>query len=154
MADQAEKKPITLADIQEMWKADSKINELDLGKEALKISELHSKYLNMLTTLKMQSRRAYGKMMQYRRTKSRWYLGELSKDELAALGWTPYLYAKPIKAELDKILEADPEVLAEGDKVEYYNTMVYQLEQILRSLNSRTWDVKNALQFFMWQNGG
>lgn len=152
MADQS--KPITLADIQEMWRVDSKIDELNLGKEALKISELHSKYLNMLTTTKMQSRRAYGKMLQYRRTKSRWFLGELSREELSALKWEPYLFAKPLKADLDKMLDADPDVLQEGDKVEYLNTMVYQLEQILRSLNSRTWDVKNALQFFMWQNGG
>jgi hypothetical protein len=153
MADQTEKKPITLQDIQVMWAADTKINELDLGREALKISELHAKYLNMLTATKMQSRRAYGKMLQYRRLKERYFLGLLSKDELASLGWEPYLFAKPLKAELDKILDADTDVLQEGDKVAYLDTMVYQLEQIMRSLNSRTFDVKNAIQFFLWQQG-
>jgi len=39
------------------------------------------------------------------------------------------------------------------DKIEYFKTVLYQLEQIIRSLNSRTWDIKNAIEWLKWSNG-
>ena len=39
------------------------------------------------------------------------------------------------------------------DKIEYYKTVVFTLEQILRSLNSRTWDLKTAVEWQKFTNG-
>ena len=39
------------------------------------------------------------------------------------------------------------------DKVAYYKTLVFTLEQILRSLNSRTWDLKTAVEWQKFTNG-
>jgi hypothetical protein len=39
------------------------------------------------------------------------------------------------------------------DKIEYYKTVVFTLEQILRSLNSRTWDIKSAIEWNKFTNG-
>jgi hypothetical protein len=39
-----------LDELQAEWKKDSQIDELNLGSAAIKTSELHAKYLNVLTT--------------------------------------------------------------------------------------------------------
>ena len=38
-----------LSEIQSQWKSDSKINNLDLGSEAVKVATLHAKYLTLLS---------------------------------------------------------------------------------------------------------
>ena len=48
---------ITLNEIQDMWAKDCKVDELNLGQESTKIPELHAKYLNLLTTFKLQLRK-------------------------------------------------------------------------------------------------
>jgi hypothetical protein len=46
----------TLNEIQDEWSIDCKVNELNLGQESTRIPELHSKYLNQLTTFKVSIR--------------------------------------------------------------------------------------------------
>ena len=38
-------------------------------------------------------------------------------------------------------------------KAEYFKTVIYTLEQILRSINSRTWDIKSAIEWNKFTNG-
>ena len=49
---------ITLNELQDMWKVDCKVDELILGQESTKIPELHAKYLNYLSTFKLQLRKS------------------------------------------------------------------------------------------------
>ena len=60
---------------------------------------------------------------------------------------------KPLKNEMDEFLICDAELLKLQDKVEYFKTVSYQLEQIIRSLNSRTWDIKNSIEWNKFTNG-
>ena len=57
---------ITLQEIQEQWEDDCKLDELNLGQESTKIPELHSKYLNMLTTFKLQLRKNKSNLLKNR----------------------------------------------------------------------------------------
>ncbi len=142
-----------LTDIQEEWKKDSILDELDLGKEALKISSLHAKYLSILSNTKLQLRKAESDYNSLRRVKYRYYRGELSFEELVKLGWDQYQGSKPLKNEMDEFLVCDEDLNAAQDKLEYFKTVVYTLEQIIRSLNSRTWDVKNCVEWNKFTNG-
>ena len=46
-----------LSDIQDEWKKDSIINQLELGNEAVKTATLHAKYLSILSNMKLQLRK-------------------------------------------------------------------------------------------------
>lgn len=142
-----------LTDLQEMWADDCKINELNLGQESVKTPNLHAKYLNLLTSTKLNLRKAESDYLNCRRKKYKYYRGEMSREELEEEGWDQWQGNKPLKNEMDEFLQVDLDLIKFLDKVEYFKTVLYQLEQILRSLNSRTWDIKNAIEWSKFTNG-
>lgn len=142
-----------LSDIQSEWSKDSKINDIELGSEAIKVPILHSKYLSYLSNVKLSLRKSESDYYKLRRVKYRYYRGELTKMELQNLGWEQYQGNKPLKNEMEEFLQCDDQLNTLTDKVEYYKTVVFTLEQILRSINSRTWDIKSAIEWNKFTNG-
>lgn len=142
-----------LTELQEAWKKDCVIDETNLGRAASRTPELHAKYLNLLTSAKLQFRKAESDYLKLRRVKYRYFRGELTRDELEQLGWAQYQGVKPIKNEMDEFLQTDEDLIQAQDKLEYLRTVLLQLESILKSLNSRTWDIKNSIEWTKFTNG-
>ena len=143
-----------LQEIQTMWEQDCKVDQTNLGRAAARVPELHAKYLNMMTSVRLQYRKAEADYLRLRKLKYRYYRGELSKEELTELGWEQYLNNKPLKNEMDEFMASDDDIIQSTDKMEYIKTVLFQLEQILKSINSRTWDVKSAIEWYKFTNGG
>ena len=143
-----------LNEIQAMWAEDCKVDQTNLGRSAARVPELHAKYLNMLTSVRLQYRKAEADYLRLRKLKFRYYRGELTREELTELGWEQYLSNRPLKNEMDEVMTTDDDIIQLTDKLEYIKTVLYQLEQILKSINSRTWDVKSAIEWYKFTNGG
>ncbi len=143
-----------LSELQELWEKDCKIDETILGLESVNVPKLHARYLNLLTSAKLNLRKAESEYANLRRKKFRYYRGEMTREELEDENWTQWQGAKPLKNEMDEYLSCDSDMIATLDKIEYLKVVVYQLEQIIRSINSRTWDIKNAIEILKFQNGG
>ena len=142
-----------LSEIQQDWSVDSKINEFELGREAIKVPMLHSKYLTILSNTKLQLRKADSDYYRLRQLKYRYYRGELTQKELEDNEWNQWQGNKPLKNEMDELLECDNKLIELQDKIEYFKTTIYTLEQIIRSLNSRTWDIKSGIEWAKFTNG-
>jgi len=144
---------VTLTELQEMWKVDCAINITDLGNDAANCPKLHAKYLQLLTSTRLKLRKVEVEMLRLRRNKERYYRGELTKEELETLGWEQYLYNKPLRAELDGILLMDDAMIQAQDKVEYYRTLMVQLESIMKSIQSRGWEIRAAIDWQKFTSG-
>lgn len=142
-----------LTDLQEEWVKDSSIDETNLGRESIRVPTLHAKYLTYLSKVKLQLRKAESDYYNTRRLKYRYYRGEMSREELAALEWEQFQGNKPLKNEMDEFLQCDSDLIELQDKVEYFKTVIYTLEQVLRSINSRTWDIKTAVEYMKFTQG-
>ena len=142
-----------LSDLQDSWKDDCKIDEMNLGRESARTPNLHAKYLNYLSSTRLNLRKAESDYLNCRRMKYKYYRGEMTKQELEDEGWEQWQGNKPLKNEMDEFLTVDSDLILLQDKVEYFKTVLYQLEQIIRSLNSRTWDIKNAIEWQKFTNG-
>jgi hypothetical protein len=142
-----------LSDLQEMWAEDCKIDETNLGKESARTPILHAKYINYLSSTRLNLRKAESDYLNCRRKKYRYYRGEMSRAELEDAGWAQWQGTKPLKNEIDEFLQGDADLVSLQDKVEYFKTVLYQLEAIIRSLNSRTWDIKNTIEWTKFTNG-
>lgn len=142
-----------LSSLQEMWAEDCKIDETNLGKESARVPLLHAKYINFLSSTRLNLRKAESDYFNCRRKKYRYYRGEMSRDELESEGWTQWQGTKPLKNEIDEFLQGDADLITLQDKVEYFKTVLYQLEQIIRSINSRTWDIKSSIEWAKFTNG-
>ena len=144
---------ISLKELQDVWQEDCKIDELNLGRVAIQVPVLHSKYLNYLSTAKLQLRKAEASLYKLKRIKSQYFRGELSKFELDSLGWDQYLGNKPLKQDMNDYLDADDDIIQQTDKVEYIHTVTDFLERVLRSVSSRGWDIENHIEWSKFTNG-
>jgi len=142
-----------LSELQESWAEDCKINEMNLGQESARTPNLHAKYLNFLSSTRLNLRKVESDYLNYRRKKYKYYRGEMSQQELIDEGWSQWQGNKPLKNEMDEFLSVDADLIILQDKVEYFKTVMYQLEQIIRSINSRGWDIKNAIEWQKFTNG-
>jgi hypothetical protein len=136
-----------------MWAEDCKIDETNLGKESARVPTLHAKYLNFLSSTRLNLRKAESDYFNCRRKKYRYYRGEMTRQELEDEGWSQWQGTKPLKNEIDEFLQGDADLITLQDKVEYFKTVLYQLEQIIRSINSRTWDIKSSIEWTKFTNG-
>jgi|TARA_B110000908_G_scaffold10662_1_gene12712 hypothetical protein len=143
----------TLSELQDMWAADAKIDELDLGSSSTRTPLLHSKYVTHLSNFKLQVRKAAADLHRLERVKSEYFRGELSREELDSLGWEPWRKNSVLKSDMRSVLDGDGDVIKQQDKVYYLETTVDFLDRVLRSLNSRTWDIKNAVEWNKTQAG-
>jgi hypothetical protein len=144
---------MTLDDILTQWETDATIDYEDLGRESIRTPILHAKYLRHLVDARQGYRKEEKRMAKVLQLRSRYYNGELSKEELEKQGWDPYQYVKPIKAELEKLLNADTIVNIQRDNIRYYEYMMETLESILSALQRRTWDVKSAVEYRRFTSG-
>ena len=144
---------VELDKLQQKWAADAGFDDTELSKEALNVPNLHAKYVAILSTVKLNLRKEQSDYAKLRRFKWRYYRGELSEKELKELGWEQYLGAKPLKNEMEEQLEGDFDLIKKKDKVVYYETVVNFLEYVVRSINSRGWDIKNAIEWHKFTNG-
>lgn len=142
-----------LTELQEEWKADSAIDETNLGRESTRVPTLHAKYITYLSKVRLQLRKAESDYFNTRRLKYRYYRGEMSREELAVLEWEQFQGNKPLKNEMDEFLQCDSDLIVLQDKIEYFKTVIFTLEQIIRSINSRTWDIKTAVEWHKFTNG-
>lgn len=142
-----------LTELQAEWEKDSKIDQTNLGNEAANTPKLHSKYITLLSNAKLNMRKAESDYNNLRRMKFRYYRGEMTKVELEDAGWAQWQGVKPLKNEMDEFLLCDADLNRITDKLEYHKTVLYFLEQVIRSLNSRTWDIKNSIEWTKFTNG-
>ena len=142
-----------LNEIQEMWTTDSRIDETNLGSESTKIPKLHAKYLNLLVNSKLSARKAESEYLRMRRLKWRYYRGEMTQLELDELNWPQWQGVKPLKNEMDEFIATDTDLITLQDRMEYHRTVLAMLENILKSIHSRTWDIKNGIEWTKFTNG-
>jgi len=54
---------------------------------------------------------------------------------------------------MTKYLDADTKLSNSSLKIDYYDTMLVYLESILKMIQNRTYQVKNAIEFMRFNSG-
>ena len=60
---------------------------------------------------------------------------------------------KILKADIPTYLESDKDLIELQHKISYNKTIVTYLEQVLRSINNRTFTIKNAIEWKKFTSG-
>ena len=138
------KSSISLGVIQEMWQKDSEVNQDELDTESLKIPQLHAKYYQLYNTillLRKQAEQQHSSILLERR---KFYMG---KAETQVYIDEPFPYKVRDKEDLKLYLEADEKISKIRLKIDYYDTMLKYLEEILKQISNRTYQIKNAIEW-------
>ena len=141
---------MNLEKIQEMWEKDSQIDPDNLHDESLKIPQLHSKYYtlyNTITLLREKARESYAKV---RLERYNYYTGKATAEVYAE---EPFPYKVREKDAIQRHLDADDKMNKIDMKIKYYDVMLKFLEEIIRAVSNRTYQIKNAIERNKFQAG-
>lgn len=136
-----------LDEILDMWEVDSKIDDNHLGEASTITAKLHSKYLRLLIDAKLKKTKLDIEYSALRKTKIRYFRGELTRQELEELGWEQWQYNKPLKAEMDEFLKGDEHLSKILVRQDYIDTMVYALESIMGQIKQRDFQLSNGIKW-------
>lgn len=137
--------------IQE-WEKDSEIDRTELGKESLKIPQLHSKYLKEFYGAKSMYVKLTADYKRLYKLKHQYYQGVLSKEELDQLGWEPQPL-KILKTDIPVYLESDTDLQTIQQKLQLVEDKIGIIENIIKTLNNRGYLIKNAIEWEKFKMG-
>ena len=138
---------MNIEQLQEEWAKDCQIDDDHLDRESVRTPNLHAKYIQYLIDNKVRLSKLKYDYNVLRKNKFRYYRGELSRDELATLGWEQWQGIKPLKNEMDEFLSGDEELNRLDVKVEYINSIIYFLESVLTQIKSRDFQISNGIKW-------
>ena len=140
---------MTLEEIQTMADKDLKINDVELDIESLKTPQLHNKYSKYHSKYKNLLKVAEQDLARIVREKWEYYTG---KADPSVYKDKPF-DIKVLKADVHIYMDSDPDLQKADQKVAYLNQIVKYLEQVLRSVNNRTFLIKNAIEWKKFTSG-
>lgn len=135
--------------VKEEWTKDSVMDQDLLDHESIKIPQLHSKYLNYLSDvrlIKVKKEQEYKKIL---REKFEYYTG---KADAEIYKQKPF-DLKILKQDVQLYIESDDEVQKSLNILNYYKEMMFVLEKILENINTRGFQIKNSIDWQKFMQG-
>lgn len=144
---------LTNDELMKEWASDCQIDRTQLLERMSRHPLLHSKYLTHLQTYKVKLRTLTLKYQKHRQIKTRYYNGELGQEELAVLNLKQYQYKKPMKSEMESLLDADADLQLIQEQILYIETLVTASESILKDVTNQYYIFKTIVDFTKFQAG-
>ena len=141
-----------LEDIQELWHRDSEIDYTELGTESIRIPQIHDKYLKIFTDERIRLKGVEFELSKLVRTKTEYYSGKMSQEELERHGWEQYL-GRLLKNEITNYIESDDDVIKLKQQLVVLQEKVNYLDSVIRMINNRGFQIKNALDWLKFSHG-
>ena len=141
---------MNLDKIQEMWERDAVIDPDNLHDESLKIPQLHAKYYtiyNTITLLREKTREQYSKV---KLEGHNYYTGKAPAEVYIE---EPVSFKVREKDAIQRYLDADEKMSQVDMKIRYYDVTLKFLEEIIRNISGRTYQIKNAIEWQRFQSG-
>ena len=136
--------------IQAMWEKDSHIDPDNLHDESLKIPQLHSKYYTLYNTITLLREKAREQYSKVRLERYNYYTGKSPAEVYVE---DPFPYKVREKDAIQRHLDADDKMNKIDMKIKYYDVMLKFLEEIIRAISNRTYQIKNAIEWNKFQAG-
>ncbi len=141
---------IDLEKIQQIWEKDSKIDPDNLHIESLNTPSLHSKYFELYNNILLLKKKAEQQKRNIRHQKYEYYTGKADPDVYIE---NPFPKKIRDKDTLQKYMDADESLSQISLKVEYYDVMLQYLQDILKMIHNRTYQIKNAIEYQRFASG-
>jgi len=141
---------IDLEKLQEMWQKDSVMDPDNLHDESLKIPQLHSKYYTIYNTITLLREKARETFYRVRLERYNYYSGKAPAEVYVE---EPFPYKVRDKEALQRYMDADERLNKIDLKIRYYDIMLKFLEEVIKTISNRTFQIKNAIEFMRFTSG-
>ena len=141
---------LSLEAIQEMWEKDAKIERDYLHEDSLNMPSLHAKYFDLYNTIFLLRTKAEQQRKNIRHERYEYFSGKADPEVYVE---NPFPKKIRDKDTMTKYLDADEKLSNTSLKIDYYDTMLVYLESILKVIQNRTYQIKNAIEFMRFNSG-
>jgi|TARA_B110000483_G_scaffold234841_1_gene305495 hypothetical protein len=146
---------MNLKEIQEMWKTDCPIDDIELDASSLEVPKLHAKYAELLSNSKLSVIRYERQMKEMDKDKWLWYSGKMTKDQIEDKNWDydPFGGLTVLKSDYDKFKGADQEIQDLYEKLQYLKITVEYLQDVVSQITWRHQTIKNIIEWRKFMAG-
>jgi hypothetical protein len=128
---------------------DLKVDDEHLDTESLKNQEIKATYLDHKTRYELLLYRAKGDYKRLYREKWEYYGGKADAKIYASKPFD----LKVLKTDLAVYITSDEEIINAENKIGYLETVVDYIKGVIKSVDNRGWDIKNAIEWKKFEAG-
>ena len=128
---------------------DLKVDDEHLDTESLKNQEIKATYLDHKSKFELLLFKAKGDYKRLYREKWEYYGG---KSDAKIYASKPF-DLKVLKTDLGVYISADEEIIDAENKIGYLETVVDYIKGVIKSIDNRGWDIKNAIEWKKFEAG-
>ena len=140
---------MTLDELKLQVQRDLKVDNEHLDTESLKNQEIKATYLDYKTRYELLLFKAKGDYKRLYREKWEYYGGKADAKIYA----TKPFDLKVLKTDLAVYITSDEEIINAENKVGYLETVVDYIKGVIKSVDNRGWDIKNAIEWRKFEAG-
>lgn len=140
---------MTLDELKIQVQNDLKVDNEHLDTESLKNQEIKAKYLDHKSRYELLLFKAKGDYKRLYREKWEYYGG---KSDAKIYATKPF-DLKVLKTDLSVYISSDEEIIDAENKVGYLETVVDYIKGVIKSVDNRGWDIKNAIEWKKFEAG-
>ena len=140
---------MTLDELKLQVQRDLKVDNEHLDTESLKNQEIKATYLDHKSRYELLLYRAKGDYKRLYREKWEYYGGKADAKIYASKPFD----LKVLKTDLAVYITSDEEVINAENKIGYLETVVDYIKGVIKSVDNRGWDIKNAIEWKKFEAG-
>ena len=141
---------MNLETLQEMWKKDSVIDGDLYCEESTKIPQLHMKYMEFHNTFSLMKKEKELDMKRLIKEKWLYYKGKAPSSVYKEM---PFDFKLTTKEEINMFIESDDDIIKLQYRIDYIEQTLLYLDSVLRMINNRNFQIKNAIDWEKFKNG-
>ena len=143
---------MNIEQLREMVNVDIKINENDLNTESLNTPQLHNKYLVIYENSKLELEKLEFQEKILKRDKWLYYTGKMGDDDLKRNNWDAFEH-NILKTDIPMFLDADIDLQKIRAKISLQTSLVSYVEQVIKIITGRQWNIKSAIEWIKFTQG-
>ena len=128
---------------------DLKVDNEHLDTESLKNQEIKAKYLDIKSKYELLLFKAKGDYKRTYREKWEYYGGKADAKVYVSKPFD----IKVLKTDLSVYITSDEDVINAENKIGYLETVVDYIKGVIKSVDNRGWDIKNAIEWKKFEAG-
>ena len=140
---------MTLDELKLQVSQDLRVNDEHLDTESLKNQEIKATYLDHKSKFELLLFKAKGDYKRLYREKWEYYGGKADAKIYASKPFD----LKVLKTDLGVYISADEEIIDAENKIGYLETVVDYIKGVIKSVDNRGWDIKNAIEWKKFEAG-
>jgi len=128
---------------------DLKVDDEHLDTESLKNQEIKAKYLDHKSKFELLLFKAKGDYKRLYREKWEYYGGKADAKVYVSKPFD----IKVLKTDLSVYITSDEDIINAENKIGYLETVVDYTKGVIKSVDNRGWDIKNAIEWKKFEAG-